>query len=60
MKLIGAVLAGLGWVITLYGMHVVDGTTGRLILALVGIAVSLTGMLYVLPAAFNKNAIWKA
>jgi hypothetical protein len=60
MKLIGAVLAALGWVITLYGMHVVDGTTGRLILALVGIAVSLTGMLYVLPAAFNKNAIWKA
>ena len=60
MKLLGAALAALGWVITLFGMHVVDGTNGRLVLALVGIAVSLFGMIVVLPAAFNKNAIWKA
>ncbi len=60
MKLVGAFLAALGWVITLFGMHIVDGTTGRLVLALVGIAVSLFGMIYVLPTAFNKNAIWKA
>ena len=60
MKLVGAFLAAFGWVITLFGMHVTDGTTGRIVLALVGIGVSLIGMLYVLPAAFNKNAIWKA
>ena len=60
MKLVGAFLAALGWGITLFGMHIVDGTTGRLVLALVGIAVSLFGMIYVLPTAFNKNAIWKA
>src|SRR5262249_17371390 len=60
MKLVGAFLAAFGWVITLYGMHLVDGTGGRLVLALIGIAVSLFGMIYVLPAAFNKNAIWKA
>jgi hypothetical protein len=30
------------------------------VMALVGIAVSLFGLCYVLPAAFNKNAIWKA
>ena len=60
MKLVGAFLAAFGWVITLFGMHVVDGTSGRLVLALVGIAVSLFGMIYVLPTAFNKNAIWKA
>lgn len=60
MKLFGAFLSILGWVITLFGMHIVDGTGGRLVLALVGIAVSLFGIIYVLPAAFNKNAIWKA
>jgi len=60
MKLLGAFLAASGWVITLFGMHVVDGTSGRLVLALIGIAVSLFGMIYVLPSAFNKNAIWKA
>jgi hypothetical protein len=60
MKLLGAFLCALGWVITLYGMHLVAGTSGRIVLALVGIAVSLFGMIVVLPAAFNKNAIWKA
>ncbi|PYV76667.1 MAG: hypothetical protein DMG96_13350 [Acidobacteria bacterium] len=60
MKLFGAFLAALGWGITLFGMHLTGGTTGRIVLALVGIGVSLFGMIYVLPAAFNKNAIWKA
>jgi uncharacterized membrane protein YgaE (UPF0421/DUF939 family) len=60
MKLIGAFIAALGWVITLFGMHVVDSTSGRLILALVGIGVSLFGIVYILPMTFNKNAIWKA
>ena len=45
--------------ITLFGMHATAGTTGRIVLALVGISVSLFGIIYVLPAAFNKNAIWK-
>jgi hypothetical protein len=60
MKLAGAFSAALGWIITLFGMHVVAGTSGRIVLALVGIAVSLFGILYILPTAFNKNAIWKA
>lgn len=59
MKLIGALLAALGWGLTLFGAHLTDGATGRIVFALVGIAVSLFGMLYILPAAFNKNAIWK-
>ena len=60
MKALGALLACLGWVLTLFGMHLTTSTSGRIIAALAGIAVSLLGMLYVLPAAFNKNAIWKA
>ncbi len=60
MKLFGAFLAALGWVITLFGMHIVQGPGGRIVLALVGIGVTLFGMISVLPAAFNKNAIWKA
>ena len=60
MKLVGGFIAALGWVITLYGMRLVDGTSGRIVLALVGIGVSLFGVIYILPTAFNKNAIWKA
>jgi hypothetical protein len=60
MKLVGAVIAALGWVLTLFGMHLVDSVGGRMVFALIGIAVSLFGIIYILPAAFNKNAIWKA
>ncbi len=59
MKLAGAFVAGFGWVLTLFGMHLVPSTGGRIVFALVGIAVSLFGIVYVLPSAFNKNAIWK-
>ncbi|MBZ5693928.1 MAG: hypothetical protein LAN36_01070 [Acidobacteriia bacterium] len=60
MKLIGAGAALLGWVITLFGMHLTPSVGGRIALALVGIGVSLFGILVVLPAAFNKNAVWKS
>jgi uncharacterized membrane protein YgaE (UPF0421/DUF939 family) len=40
-------------------MRLATATSGRLVLALIGIGMSLFGMLYVLPAAFNKNATWK-
>ncbi|MGA8767697.1 MAG: hypothetical protein WB559_11820, partial [Candidatus Acidiferrales bacterium] len=60
MKLAGAACALLGWVITLFGMHLTPSTGGRIVLALVGIGVSLFGIIVILPAAFNKNAVWKS
>jgi hypothetical protein len=60
MKLLGAFIACFGWVQILVGLHVVTGTGGRIVLSLVGIGVTLFGIIFVLPAAFNKNAIWKA
>jgi len=60
MKLVGAFVSAFGWLLILGGLHVVTGTSGRIVLGLVGIGVSLFGILYVLPTAFNKNAIWKS
>jgi hypothetical protein len=60
MKLIGAGCSALGWVITLFGMHITPSVAGRIVLALVGIGVSLFGIIVILPAAFNKNAVWKS
>jgi hypothetical protein len=60
MKAVGAFIALFGWLLILGGLHVVTGTGGRIALAIVGIAISLFGIVFVLPAAFNKNAIWKA
>jgi hypothetical protein len=59
LKAIGGLLACLGWVVILLGLPLVTGTGGRIVLGLGGIAVSLFGIIYVLPTAFNKNAIWK-
>jgi hypothetical protein len=58
-KIMGALVALLGWIVTVVGIQFVTGTGGRILLALVGIATSLFGIVVVLPAAFNKNAIWK-
>jgi Ni,Fe-hydrogenase I cytochrome b subunit len=59
MKLIGAGVCLLGWILTLAGLHITDSTGGRIIFALLGIVVSFVGMAFILPAAFNKNAVWK-
>jgi hypothetical protein len=59
MKWAGAGVALLGWLVTIGGVQVVTSNGGRIVVALVGIGLSLFGILYVLPAAFNKNAFWK-
>jgi uncharacterized membrane protein YgaE (UPF0421/DUF939 family) len=38
----------------------ISSTGGRIVLALVGIGISLFGILVILPGAFNKNAVWKS
>jgi len=58
-KFAGGLLALLGWIVTVVGIQFVTSAGGRILLALVGIATSLFGIVVVLPAAFNKNAIWK-
>lgn len=60
MKLIGVVLALGGWVVVLFGLHLTASVSGRMITSLVGFAITLVGVLYVLPTAASKNAIWKA
>jgi hypothetical protein len=59
MKLVGAAVCLLGWVLTLLGVHITDSTGGRIVFALLGISVTLVGIIFILPAAFNKNAVWK-
>jgi len=56
MKWVGAGVALLGWVVTIGGLHFVDTSGGRIVVSLLGIGVSFFGILYVLPAAFNKTA----
>ena len=59
-KLVGVLLALGGWAVVLYGLHLTASVSGRMTTSVIGLAVTLIGVLYVLPSAANKNAIWKA
>lgn len=60
LKLAGIASVLVGWYIVLIGIHLTASVGGRLVTTLLGFAVSLVGVLVLLPAAANKNAIWKA
>ena len=59
-KLVGVVLALAGWLVVLYGLHLTASLTGRMGTTIIGFAITLVGVLYVLPSAANKHANWKA
>jgi hypothetical protein len=60
LKLAGLALALGGWLVVLFGLHLTPSVTGRMVSVLLGLAISLFGVLVILPVAANKNAIWKA
>jgi hypothetical protein len=60
MKIIGVVVTVVGWLIVLFGLHLTKAVGGRMVIALIGLAIALIGPLFILPMACNKNAIWKA
>jgi hypothetical protein len=60
MKLVGMLVTWGGWLVTVVGLHLVSSTGGRIIFALAGIAVSLVGIIGLLPTAFGRSAAGKA
>ncbi len=60
MKLVGVAVVLVGWLTVLFGLHLTASVSGRMTTTLIGLAISLVGVLFVLPAAVNRNAIWKA
>lgn len=60
MILVGILITLLGFVISVTSVAFASGVGGRLVLVLIGLAVSLFGILGVLQRAFLKNAIWKS
>jgi len=60
MRIIGLLLAVVGWLIPVVGLTVTQSLSARFILVVIGIGISLIGILGVLNKAHMKNAIWKA
>ena len=60
MKLIGVAVVLGGWLFVLFGLHLTASVGGRMVTSIVGFAISLAGICFVLAPAVSKNAIWKA
>ena len=59
MALVGLVITFVGFLVAAASVGIVGSLSGRLIMVLVGIAVSLFGIMGVLNPAYLKHAIWK-
>ena len=60
MKFIGLLMAIVGWLIPVLTLVLTQSTTARLIVCVVGLAISLFGILVVMNKAHVKEAVWKA
>jgi hypothetical protein len=59
MKLVGVLMAVFGWFVPVFGLGITQSNAARLTLCIVGIAISLVGILGVLNKAHQKTAVWK-
>jgi hypothetical protein len=59
MVIAGLLVTLLGFVISVASLGIASGVGGRLIITLLGMAVSLFGIIGLLNPAYMKNAIWK-
>ena len=59
MVLLGIVVTLLGFIISVMSLGLTSSVNGRLILVLIGLALSLTGILGIINRAYMKNAIWR-
>ncbi len=59
MILIGIIVTFLGFVIGLLSLTLASSVSGRLVVVLFGLAISLFGILGLLNRAYINKAIWK-
>ena len=59
MVLLGIVITFLGFVISLLSLSMMSSVSGRLVMVLAGLAVSLIGIIGLLNPAYMKNANWR-
>ena len=59
MIFIGILITLLGFVLAVLSLGMTSSVGGRMTMVLIGLAVSLAGIIAVLNRAFLKNAIWR-
>ena len=59
MALVGIVVTFAGFLLAASSVGLMSGNGGRLGLVLVGIVISLVGIMGIINPAYQKNAVWK-
>jgi hypothetical protein len=59
MAIAGLAVTFLGFLIALFSLSMTDSVTGRLIMVLIGIVVSVVGIFGLVNSAYLRNAIWR-
>jgi len=59
MKAVGILMALAGWILPVVGLSMTSSNGARIALCIVGLVISLTGIIGVLNKAHLKEAIWK-
>lgn len=59
MIIAGIVITFLGFLISVASLALTASTSGRLVMVLIGIAVSLVGIIGVLARGYASRAIWR-
>ena len=59
MQIVGILLALIGWLVPVVGLTITQSLGARFVLVVLGIGISLTGILGVLNKTHLKKAIWK-
>jgi hypothetical protein len=59
MALVGIVVTFVGFLMAAFSVGIATATSVRLIIVLVGILVSLGGIIGLINPAYQKNAVWR-
>jgi hypothetical protein len=59
MALVGVLITALGFLIAILSVAVTSSVGGRMVVVLIGIAMSLIGIIGVINRAYMKNANWR-
>jgi len=59
MVFVGILITFLGFLISVMSLSMTSSVNGRMVMVLVGLAVSLTGIIGVINRAYLKNAVWR-
>ncbi len=59
MRIVGILLALAGWLLPIVALSITQSVGARFVAAIVGITISLVGILGVLNKAHLEHAIWK-